>query len=81
MIPLYGFLEGDTMGVLILAKEADTIAALADKLQAAAATRVRHRARVGVFAAGRELPLASTVAEAQLTALDRFDVVAARGAV
>jgi hypothetical protein len=33
MIPLYGFLEGDTIGLLILAEEGDTIAALAQKLQ------------------------------------------------
>jgi hypothetical protein len=74
MIPLYGFLRGDAIGVLVLAKESDTIAQLADRLQSAAVTRVRRRARVRVLAAGKVLPADVTVAAA-LAPLDRFDVV------
>jgi hypothetical protein len=76
LIPLYGFLEGDTIGVLILADESDTMAQLADKLQSAAATRVARRDRVQVRAKGQALAPRSTVAAEQLAALDRFDVVA-----
>jgi hypothetical protein len=36
-IPLYGFLQDDTVGLLILAEEGDTLQALAQKLQDAAA--------------------------------------------
>ena len=39
-IPLYGFLEGDTVGLLMLAEEGDTVLALARKLQDAASIRV-----------------------------------------
>lgn len=39
-IPLYGFLQGDTVGLLILAEEADTLHTLARKLQDAASLRV-----------------------------------------
>jgi hypothetical protein len=78
MIPLYGFLEGDTIGLLILAQPDDTIAALAEKLQASAAVRVARRARVTVLHGQRVLDPASTVARSGLTALDRFDVVAER---
>ena len=43
MIPLYGFLEGDLLGLLILARDDDTAAQLAERLQSAAAVRVPHR--------------------------------------
>ena len=39
-IPLYGFLEGDTVGLLVLAEEGETILELARKLQDAASIRV-----------------------------------------
>ena len=78
MIPLYCFLEGDTIGLLILAQPDDTIETLADKLQASAAVRVAPRARVTVLHGKRVLDPDSTVARAGLTALDRFDVIAER---
>jgi len=61
-VPLYGFLQGDTVGLLILADEGDTLEALAQKLQAAASLRVAARDPV-------------TVAQAGFEALDRFDVL------
>ncbi len=75
MIPLYGFLKGDTVGLLILAGENDTIRALANKLQRAASVRVAPRERAEVFFRGRRLDPALTVSRSGLTALDRFDVV------
>jgi hypothetical protein len=78
VIPLYGFLEGDTIGLLILAQDDDTIEALADKLQASAAVRVAPRERVTVLAGKRVLDPLSTVARSGLGALDRFDVIAER---
>jgi hypothetical protein len=78
MIPLYGFLEGDTIGLLVLAQPDDTIAMLAEKLQTSGAVRVARREAVTVLHGERVLDPASTVARAGLTALDRFDVVAAR---
>ena len=44
MIPLYGFLQGDSIGLLVLAEESDTAADLAEKLQSAARIRVRDKA-------------------------------------
>jgi hypothetical protein len=75
MIPLYGFLQGDTMGVLLLAQEAETISAVAEKLQSAASLRVRRRECVRVYHNGQQLPLESTVGSLRLVALDRIDVV------
>ncbi len=75
MIPLYGFLEGDTIGLLVFAEEADTMAELARKLQKSAALRVAPRERVRVVFKGRLLDPALPVRDAGIEALDRFDVV------
>jgi Toluene-4-monooxygenase system protein B (TmoB) len=74
-IPLYGFLEGDTLGLLILAEEGDTLQALARKLQDAASLRVAGRDRVQVVYNGKTMDPTMTVAQAGLQALDRFDVI------
>jgi hypothetical protein len=74
MIPLYGFLEGDTIGLLILAEEQETLGMLAEKLQRSAAVRALSHPRVRVEIAGLRRNLSTKVAEAGLKALDRFDV-------
>jgi Toluene-4-monooxygenase system protein B (TmoB) len=74
-VPLYGFLQGDTVGLLILAEEAETLQALARKLQDAASLRVKSRDHVQVVYNGKTMDPAMTVARAGLQALDRFDVI------
>jgi hypothetical protein len=74
VIPLYGFLEGDTIGLLVLADAEETLASLADKLQSSAAVRVAPRSGLVVEVRGQVLDPLCTVRAAQLTALDRFDV-------
>jgi Toluene-4-monooxygenase system protein B (TmoB) len=74
VIPLFGFLEGDTLGLLVLAEEEDTMAVLADKLQKAAFVRVAPRPRVRVVVEGVPMDPRMTVATSGLSALDRFDV-------
>jgi len=76
MIPLYGFLQGDCMGLLILAEPADTVAQLADRMQSAASVRVAPREHLRVIVAGRAMDPAMTVAATGLGPLDRFEVVA-----
>ena len=73
-IPLYGFLQGDTVGLLILADEDDTLQSLARKLQDAASLRVAGRDRVQVIYDDKAMDPAITVAQAGFQALDRFDV-------
>ena len=75
-ISLYGFLQGDTVGLVILADEDDTLQVLAQKLQDAASLRVAHRDQVQVVANDKIMDPAMTVAQAGLQPLDRFDVVA-----
>jgi hypothetical protein len=75
VIPLYGFLEGDTIGLLVLANEDDTIDELAHRLATSASVRVRPKARYAVVHDGRVLAPSSTARESGLAALDRIDVV------
>lgn len=74
-IPLYGFLEGDTLGLLVLAQEGDTVLELARKLQEAASLRVAHNDKIDLVYNGKAIDPALTVAQAGLQALDRFDVI------
>jgi Toluene-4-monooxygenase system protein B (TmoB) len=76
VIPLYGFLEGDTLGLLVLASPEDTMEALADKLQCAAAVRVARRPHVSVVYGGKPARAGATVATLGMKPLERFDVVA-----
>jgi hypothetical protein len=74
VIPLYGFLEGDTLGLLVLADGKETIAALADKLRRSARLRVEIEDPIVVLHGGQPLDLGGTVEQAGLAPLDRIDV-------
>ena len=74
-IPLYGFLEGDTLGLLVLAEEGETVLELARKLQDAANIRVAYKDRIDLVYGGKAIDHGLTVAQAGLQALDRFDVI------
>jgi hypothetical protein len=74
VIPLYGFLEGDTIGLLVLAQADDSIAELARKLQAAARLRAAIDGPVTLIYDGKPVDPHSTVADAGMQPLARFDV-------
>ncbi len=74
-IPLYGFLEGDTLGLLVLAEEGETILQLARKLQDAAAIRVARKDKIDFIYDGKAIDPGLTITQAGLQALDRFDVI------
>jgi len=74
-IPLYGFLEGDTVGLLVLAEEGETILELARKLQDAASIRVARVNEIHFVYDGKSIDPGLTVAQARLQPLDRFDVI------
>jgi len=74
-IPLYGFLEGDTLGLLVLAEEGETVLDLARKLQDAASLRIARNDKIAFVYNGKAIELGLTVAQAGLQALDRFEVV------
>ena len=73
-LPLYGFREGDTLGLLILADEQETVGSLAQKLEEAASVRVAPSPKVELWYRDRKLDSMITLQEAGFVALDRFDV-------
>jgi len=73
-LPLYGFLEGDTVGLLIVADQNESISSLARKLQEAGNIRVKPRSEVQLVYQGKVIDPALTVSGAGFTALERFDV-------
>jgi hypothetical protein len=74
-IPLYGFLQGDTVGLLILADEEETVQALARKLQDAASLRVARIDRIHLVYNEKAMDPALTIAQAGFEAFDRFEVI------
>ena len=75
LLPLYGFLQGDTLGLLLLIEADETVHDLASKLQQAANVRVRRKAQVEVWYKNRRLEPQLTIAQAGFEPLERFDVV------
>ena len=75
LVPLHGFVQGDTVGLLVLVHDTDSIAQLARVLVEAAAVRVLPAPVARVYSGGRELDPALTVAGAGLSALERIDLV------
>jgi hypothetical protein len=75
LVPLYGFLKGDTIGLIVLIHDHETIADLASKLQEAASVRVPPTGHADVYYNGELLDPALTVAGVGMQALDRVDVI------
>jgi hypothetical protein len=75
LVPLYGFLRGDSIGLVVLVHDHQLVADIAATLQQAATVRVAPAARATVYYHGRRLDPALTVAAAGLQPLDRIDVV------
>ena len=73
-LPLYGFMEGDTIGLLILADEQESVRSLAGKLRDAASLRVDGRGDMEVVYRGSVLDPESTLAQADVKPLQRFDL-------
>ena len=75
-VPLYVFVRGDTLGLVVLAREDEDVNALAVRLSRAAAPRVRLSGRLTVMHRGRRLRGELTLKEAGVRALDRVDLLA-----
>jgi hypothetical protein len=74
LMPLYAFVQGDSMGLVVLAHSDGTAAELAEKLMQASAVRVARRERFRVMSGGRVLDLGATLRMQGLQALDRVDL-------
>jgi len=73
-MPLYCFVRGDTLGLVVLANEAESIDELALRLARAAAPRVTLAGPLRVWHHGRALEGGLTLVQAGLSALDRVDL-------
>ncbi|MBL8473604.1 MAG: hypothetical protein KF778_07975 [Rhodocyclaceae bacterium] len=74
LLPLYGFLEGDTMGLLILAHDDWSMVRLAEQMRSSSRVRVAYDGPLAVYHEGRRLPTHYSVREAGLAALDCVNV-------
>jgi hypothetical protein len=74
-IPLYCFVQGDTLGLVVLAPEEENVDELAQRLARAAAPRVTLQGPLRVMHAGRALRGELTLAAAGVRPLDRVDLV------
>jgi hypothetical protein len=75
VIPVYAFVQGDTMGIVVLAHFDGTAADLAEKMMHATALRVARRPEFRVMAGDRVLDPGATLRMQELQPLDRVDLV------
>jgi hypothetical protein len=74
LVPLIGFVQGDSIGLLVLAHDDMTIGEVADKLRQSARVRVDIEGAWQLRVGDRVPSPTSTVAEAGLNALQRIDL-------
>lgn len=73
-LPLYGFVEGDTVGVLIVADEHESVGSLANKLRDAVSLRVATTDDMEIVYRAVALDPAMRLDAAQFAPLERFDL-------
>lgn len=75
MIPIYGFLEGDTLGLLILSSPSDSARELVCKMQISAEVRVlKLKANYDLYYKTEMVLPHITVEQLGLKPLDRVDI-------
>lgn len=74
LLPVYGFLEGDVMGLLVLVHDHHKLDDFANQLTQAAAVRVLPFLARSIHHDGQVLDPQLTLAQAGIKALDRIDV-------
>ena len=75
VMPVYGFVAGDTMGVVVLVRNEDTFRELAARLGEAAGVRVAGSERGRISFNGRIVDPRATLRAEGVNALDRVDLV------
>ena len=74
MIPLHAFVEGDVIGLVVLADPQRTVAELVAQIERAASVRVRPTGRARLVFEGRALLGDAIVGDLGLSPLDRVDL-------
>jgi hypothetical protein len=74
-IPVYGWVQGDSVVVVVLAREEQTVAELSEQLCQAASVRVAGSASRYAVKGGQRLDPEAPLRAAGIDALDRVDVL------
>lgn len=74
IVPLYGFVEGDTMGLLVLSHKDSTGSEIIAKLADAASARVDPRGPWRLMVRGRDFPPDKTIEDVGIGAFERIDL-------
>ena len=74
-LPLYAFVAGDTMGVVVLGRPEKTVGDLAENLLRATGVRVKRRGSFHIMHHDRILDPQATLGTQGLRLLDRIDLV------
>lgn len=80
VLPLYGFVEGDTMGIVVLGRLDGTVAELGDNLLRAVGVRIARRGGYRIVAGDRRLDPAAPLRNQGMAPLDRVDLLWDEGA-
>jgi hypothetical protein len=80
VMPLYGFVQGDTMGVVVLGRLDATVAQLGADLLRAVGVRINRQGPYQLRAGARRLDPAATLRTQAIAPLDRIDLVWDQGA-
>jgi hypothetical protein len=74
-VPIYGWVQGDSVILVVLAREEQTVAELTDQLCRAASVRVAETGAAYAMRAGQRLDPNALLHSAGIGALDRIDVL------
>jgi len=75
VLPLYAFVQGDTIGVLVLGRLDGTVRDLGDNLLRATGVRVKARGPFRIVAGERILDLAAPLRSLGMQPLDRVNLL------
>ena len=74
-LPLYAFVQGDSMGVVVLGRPEATVAELGEDMLRAVSVRVARRGPFRLTAGARALEPTATLGTQGLEPLERVDLV------
>lgn len=75
VMPLYAFVQGDTLGVVVLGRLDETVRDLGENLLRATGVRVKRRGPFRIMSGERSLNLAAPLRTLNIRVLDRVDLV------
>ncbi len=74
VIPLYAFVQGDTMGVVVLGRPEETVRDLGENLLRATGVRVQRRGSFRIISGSQSLDLTAPLLTLGMRPLDRIDL-------